>query len=259
MAVRPRVVGAAVAAYGVGVAAAYEYYTASKASQRKRTSEERKHTFALLATLYDQKVANDESSSGIEAMRHEMLASRARGRVLELATGTARNLEYYAPDHVKSLVLVDNCTEMLRVAAQKVAELRAAREAPGFLSEVTLAVADAAALPFPTGSFETVVDTFGLCSFEEPSKAVDEMARVAAPGGAVLLLEHGVSHFAPLRWWQAHRHGTHVHSWGCYWDRDIESIVRGCASLEVKSVERRHLGTTLLFVCERRPDVARNS
>jgi len=48
---------------------------------------------------------------------------------------------------------------------------------------VDLNVADAHALPFPDNSFDTVVDTFGLCSIEDPVKAVQEMQRVCKPEG----------------------------------------------------------------------------
>lgn len=37
------------------------------------------------------------------------------------------------------------------------------------------------------------VDTFGLCSFEDPAVALKEMQRCCRPGGKVLLLEHGRS------------------------------------------------------------------
>lgn len=39
--------------------------------------------------------------------------------------------------------------------------------------------------------FDFVVDTFGLCSFNDPVNVLREMARVAKPDGKILLLEHG--------------------------------------------------------------------
>ena len=35
---------------------------------------------------------------------------------------------------------------------------------------------------FESGSFDTVVDTFGLCSYEDPVAALREMARVCRRG-----------------------------------------------------------------------------
>ena len=65
----------------------------------------------------------------------------------------------------------------------------------------SVAVADAErGLPYGDGAFDTVVDTFGLCSYEDPIAALREMRRVCQPGGQVLLLEHGRSYLPPLNW-----------------------------------------------------------
>jgi ubiquinone/menaquinone biosynthesis C-methylase UbiE len=39
---------------------------------------------------------------------------------------------------------------------------------------------DGHTLHFDDNTFDTVVDTFGLCSFEEPEKVLEEMQRVVA-------------------------------------------------------------------------------
>lgn len=232
--------------YGTGVFVAYE---ATRPKPPLLTCEQRCQKFAQLAPRYDQEIARDEESSGITAWRKE-LVSLAKGKVLEVASGTARNLCFY-PQSVQELILGDNCEGMLQVAAQRVAETRAAhdRHCP---DSVTLAVFDAARMPFASNSFDTIIDTFGICSFEDPLAALKEMARCCKPGGTILLLEHGASSLAPLRWWQDHRLNRHVSMWGCYWNRDIERLVRE-GGLRIVESKRKHFGTTVMLRCEPLP------
>lgn len=74
---------------------------------------------------------------------------------------------------------------------------------------MTFGTMDVARMSFPARSFDTVVDTFGLCSFEDPQAALREMERVCQDQGQILLLEHGRSHYDWLNGIldkNAHRH-----------------------------------------------------
>ena len=162
--------------YGVGVGVTYEM---SRPRPPLPTCCERCCTFNGLAPKYDSEIEKDEATSGIIDLRREMVAG-AKGRVLEVGAGTGRNIAFYT-DAVSELVVSDYSEAMLKVAAEKVARLRAtAQKQP---SSVTLAVADAGKLPLPDAQFDTVVDTFGLCSFEKPEAALREMTRCCKPGG----------------------------------------------------------------------------
>ena len=83
---------------------------------------------------------------------------------------TGRNFEFY-PEQGISLTLVDTSKEMLKKAVGK----KGNRNAKFY--EMS-----AESLQFPDDSFDVVVDTYGLCSIDNPVKALQEMQRVCKPG-----------------------------------------------------------------------------
>ncbi len=116
------------------------------------------------------------------------VCARASGDVLEVAIGTGLNLNLY-PDGVR-LVGVDFSPAMLEQARDRARKLG---------RTVDLREGDAHALAFPDGSFDTVVCTFSLCAIPDERRALAEMGRVLRPGGLLLLADHVVSSWWPLR------------------------------------------------------------
>lgn len=92
------------------------------------------------------------------------MLAHASGSVLEVAAGTGRNLEFYSPEKVDEIILVDNSSGMLEEAKKKLAAMK---RKP---ANVDLRVTDATALPFASDSFDTVIDTYGLCSVDDVPK-----------------------------------------------------------------------------------------
>ena len=156
----------------------------------------------------------------------------------------------------------------------QVCRAKAAKSLPPGATPPTTVVADAAKTPFRDGSFDTVVDTFGLCSFEDPVAALREMGRVCrrrspsrrsvggggddawggeGDGGRIFLLEHGRSQ---THGWLSnildHFATPHAERWGCYWNRDIVGAVRD-AGLEIEECRTFHLGTTYYIVARPPP------
>jgi ubiquinone/menaquinone biosynthesis C-methylase UbiE len=125
----------------------------------------------LFAAYYPFLAARSERA-GQAATRGELLAG-ARGRVLEVGAGHGLNLAHYPPG-LDELILTDPSPWML------------ARAPAG--TEVRQA--GLPALPFADGRFDTVVCTYVLCSVEDQPAALAEIARVLAPGGSLLFLEH---------------------------------------------------------------------
>ena len=123
------------------------------------------------------------------------------------------------------------------------------KPAPPVFPLSTVHVMDAHSLEFPAGSFDAVVDTFGLCSFEDPVVVLREMSRVCKEDGRLLLLEHGRGSYGWINDILDSNAARHAHSWGCIWNKDIEELVR--QELEVVSISRWHFGTT--YIIEAKP------
>jgi ubiquinone/menaquinone biosynthesis C-methylase UbiE len=116
---------------------------------------------------------------GMARRRRDLLA-HAEGRVLELGAGTGINLRHY-PGSVEALVLTEPVEPMARALQRRLQRL-------GRLAEVRRASAEA--LPFGDDSFDTVVSTLVLCTVQDQARALSEIARVLAPGGRLLFIEH---------------------------------------------------------------------
>jgi demethylmenaquinone methyltransferase/2-methoxy-6-polyprenyl-1,4-benzoquinol methylase len=111
------------------------------------------------------------------------------GPVLDLCCGTGDQALAVAALG-RRVAAVDYCLPMLDRARAKLRRGNAPA-AP--------AAADALALPFATGSFAAVTIAFGVRNVADPRAALSEIARVLAPGGAVLILEFALPRRRPVR------------------------------------------------------------
>lgn len=176
----------------------------------------------------------DELAAGVErrflAPSRPWVASRVRGRVLEVGVGTGANLPYYPPG--TRLTAIERSPSMLERAIRRAADLRL---------EVDLRHGDAMALPFPDQAFDTVVSTFVLCCVPDERVALSEMARVLPPGGSLVLADHVVSD----RWWVRAGQGlldtVTVPTHGEHFRRRPLEVVQALG-LEVVESERTTLG-----------------
>jgi SAM-dependent methyltransferase len=82
-------------------------------------------------------------------------------------------------------------------------------------------------LPFATGSFDTVVCTYTLCSVEDPERVLAEVRRVLAPGGRLLFLEHGrAPDQAVARWQERIEPVWKPLAGGCHLTRPVGAALR---------------------------------
>lgn len=101
--------------------------------------------------------------------------------------------------------------------------------------------------------YDTVVQTFGLCSVSDPAGLLANMAARVKPGtGRIILLEHGRGSYGFVNNFLDRNADRHFARYSCWWNRDIEAIVRDAAAsvpgLQVVKLERPYLtqaGTTL--------------
>lgn len=165
-------------------------------------------------------------------LRRDLLAE-AQCRVLELGSGTGLNFPLY-PDEVHHVDALDPNPGMHELA-------RRGLEDEALSHRVELHQGRGEALPFPEGVFDTAVSTWTLCSVGEPERVLAEVHRVLAPGGRLLLLEHGSSHEPKVARWQ--RRFTHVQKRvadGCHLDRDFSALLTA-SPLEIVDEERFYL------------------
>ncbi|PHH50048.1 Methyltransferase OMS1, mitochondrial [Ceratocystis fimbriata CBS 114723] len=221
---------------------------------------------------FDKSLDGTEAWSGIMKLRAKM-ASLATGNVLEVAVGTGRNVGYYdwgalfpkTPADVlrrkakkncqlTSYTAVDISSNMLEVANEKLHEAVLLHDQPipsikvihGDLdTEVAgcLEYANGAIRPLTANKYDTVLQTFGLCSVSSPQSLLANLASVTQPNsGKIILLEHGKASYRLVNTLLDRSAPQHFEKYGCWWNRDIEKIVTEAAAqipgLEVVRIEK---------------------
>ena len=142
------------------------------------------------AAIYDPVLWAGEVG-GMRSHRRDLLAM-ARGRTLELGSGTGLNLPCY-PDDLDELILAEPAAPM-RKRLEKAARRRK--------RTATILDAPAERLPLQDASLDTVVSTLVLCTVDRPDVVLDEIKRLLRPGGRLLFLEHVRADSPRLAAWQ---------------------------------------------------------
>jgi demethylmenaquinone methyltransferase/2-methoxy-6-polyprenyl-1,4-benzoquinol methylase len=147
--------------------------------------------FDRIARVYDR--MNSVMTAGMHHRWRERAADLTRlqpgGSALDVACGTgdlAVELERRVGENGR-VVGLDFSEKMLELARNK---------APGIRFEA----GNALELPYGDGEFDAVTVGFGARNFSDLGKGLREMARVARPGGRVVVLEITTPQRPPLSW-----------------------------------------------------------
>lgn len=140
----------------------------------------------------------------------------AEGRVLEIGIGSGLNLPFYGGS-VREILALEPAPALLAMAR---------RSAGASVAPVRFIEASAEAIPVDTGSIDTVVTTWTLCSILHAPAALGEMRRVLRPNGVLVFVEHGRAPDENVRRWQDRVTPLwRRFSGGCHLNRPIQSLI----------------------------------
>lgn len=207
----------------------------------KCTSDNLREIYDDFAPQYDRHIAWLEHIAGLRNLRRELF-QKAIGNVLDVATGTGANFEFF-PSSCK-ITGIDLSPEMLDLAKMRAKKLG---------KEVHTESMNAEHISFPPGSFDTVASALSLCTIPNPLRALQEMSRVCRKDGQILLLEHGPSDWKIIAAAQKLFVGEwHVRKYGCHWDREPHQLLKQ-AGLPLRAHRRHFFGVLHVLEAAKAP------
>ncbi len=177
----------------------------------------------IFAALYDPMSASMERRW--MGWRRRRLLEGARDAVLEIGGGTGANLQHYRD--VDRVIVAEPDPFMRKRLGQKLEDARV---------PVEVSAAGAESLPFPDGSFDTVVSTLVLCTVPDQASALDEVRRVLRPGGRLLFIEHVRAAGSMARWQDRIEPLWRGLLGGCHPNRDTVAAIEE-AGFEIETFE----------------------
>ncbi|MBS0558575.1 MAG: class I SAM-dependent methyltransferase [Proteobacteria bacterium] len=142
----------------------------------------------------------------------------AEGRVLEIGIGSGLNFPLYGGT-VTSVIGLEPSSELLTMARPR---------AEAAVVPITLLDGTAEEIPLDSGSIDTVVTTWTLCTIPNGAQALGEMRRVLRPAGALLFVEHGRAPEPGVARWQDRLDPLWSRlAGGCHLNRKMDDLIAG--------------------------------
>lgn len=225
------------------------------------------------AEEYDSEI-NWEEKMVFMGRRRKWLMKHCTGDVLEVACGTGRNVKYLDMANIHSITFIDSSAKMMEIANKKFREKFPTYKNAAFVvgraedlvelaqdnskkDELLVKDIDDNKINVTDAStnikYDTIIEAFGICSHEDPVKALKNFATLLKPGGRIVLLEHGRGDYDFINNILDNRAVKRLETWGCRWNLDIGEILDD-SGLEVAEEKRTHLGTTWCIVAKRKDD-----
>lgn len=158
------------------------------------------------------------------------IPSLATGCVLEVGIGSGLNLPYYRRE----------VTRVFGLEPSGYLRQQAAEVARSVAFPVELLAAGAESIPLDSGSVDTVVSTWTLCSIPDLDAALGEIRRVLRPDGRLLFFEHGRAPDPSVSRWQDRLAPLFRGLAGCNPNRQIDVSIAS-AGFRLADIERSYL------------------
>ncbi|CDF87948.1 probable Methyltransferase OMS1, mitochondrial [Zygosaccharomyces bailii ISA1307] len=230
------------------------------------------------AEEYDAGV-NFEEKAIFMGKRRKWLMRHCEGDVLEVACGTGRNIKYLDPSRLNSITFLDSSEKMMEITHKKFRDMFPRFKKAAFVvgkAENLVDLAQGTSIEDNDGlktnnkdigvikkgstkvKYDTILEAFGLCSHEDPVRALKNFAVLLKPGGRIVLLEHGRGQYDFVNKILDQRAEKRLQTWGCRWNLDIGEILDD-SGLEIVEESRSHLGTTWCIVAKKKGDIKKKN
>lgn len=152
--------------------------------------------FAANAAQWDSLRANHIPETAVETRMGELLGGEEIDLLVDLGTGTGRMLEIFG-GRAQRAVGFDVSADMLTIARAKLDETGS--------DNCQVRQGDCANVPLEDNVADVVILHQVLHFLDDPQRALNEAARIARPGGSILIADFGPHEMENLRDEHAHR------------------------------------------------------